>query len=86
LHPEDESRGREQKPEQAREPQRRDRERGEAFDRKPDQRIKIPGRAAVDALGRFVIDADLTETDPAREALEEPVALGKLLEGRGRAR
>src|SRR5262249_50245388 len=51
-----------------------------------DQRIKIPGRAPVDALGWFVVDADLAEPDPAREPLEKSVALGELLERRGRAR
>src|SRR5262249_58399949 len=82
LHPEDEGGGGEQKPEQARQPQRRDRERGESLDRESDQRIEIPARAPVDALGRFVVDADLAESDPARETLEEPVAFRQLLERR----
>src|SRR3984957_21153111 len=38
------------------------------------------------ALRRLVVDPDLAETDPARQTLEEPVALGQLLEGGGGAR
>ena len=38
------------------------------------------------ARRRLVVDADLAEADPARQALEEAVALGKLAQRRGRAR
>ena len=38
------------------------------------------------ALGRFVIDADLAKADPAREPLEEAVALRHLAQRGGRAR
>ena len=72
--------------EQAREPQRRDRERGQSLDRQPDQRIQVPAGAAVRALRRLVVDPDLPEADPAREPLEEAVALGQLPQRRGGAR
>ena len=35
---------------------------------------------------RFVVDADLAKADPARETLEEAVALGKLSQRCRRAR
>ena len=38
------------------------------------------------AFGGLVVDADLLEADPAREPLEEAVALGKLPQRRRRAR
>ncbi len=38
------------------------------------------------ARRRFVINADLAEADPAREALEEAVALGQLPQCCDRAR
>jgi hypothetical protein len=40
----------------------------------------------VRARRRLVVDADLAEADPVRQALEEAVALGKLAQRRGRAR
>ena len=40
----------------------------------------------MDALGRLVVDPDLAKSDPTREPLEEPIALGELLERCGCAR
>ena len=58
------------------EPQRRDRERGEAFDREPDQAAqKFHVVRAVRARGGLVIDANLAESNPACETLEEAAAL-----------
>src|SRR5207247_11234873 len=55
-------------------------------DRKADPRIDVPGGARMRAGRRLAIDADLAKSDPARETLEEAVALGQLLERRGGAR
>jgi hypothetical protein len=45
--------------EQARDPQRRYRERGQPLDREPDQRAEVPNGAPMGALGRSVIDDEL---------------------------
>ena len=45
-----------------------------------------PACGAVRALGRLVIDAELLEADPAREPLEEAVALGQPAQRIGGAR
>ena len=63
--------------------QRRHRERGEAVERQADQRAHVPGAAAVGARRRLVIDAQLAKADPARQPLEEAVALRELAQ-RGR--
>ena len=87
LHAEEQRGDRQQQAEQAGEPQRRDRERGQPLDRQADQRLAHSRcvRPCV-ALGRLVVDADLAEADPARQALEEAVALRHLPQRRGRAR
>ena len=53
---------------------------------KPDQPALAEGGHAMGARGGFVIDADLAEADPARQPLEETVALRQLPECRCRAR
>ena len=84
--PEQERHGCERHAEQAGKPQRRYREGGQAFDRKPDQPAGAEGGDAVRAGRGFVVDADLAEADPACQSLEEAVALGQLPQRRHRAR
>ena len=84
LHAEHERGAREQQAEHAGKPQRRDRERGEAFDRQAEQRMEVPGAVSMRARGRLIVDAQLPEADPARETLEETVALGELIAARRR--
>jgi len=71
LHAEDQRCRRQQQPEETRQPQRRDRERGQPFDRETEQRRDIPTAAAVRARGRLIVDADLAKADPGGETLEE---------------
>ena len=52
----------------------------------PISRAQAEGGAAVGALFRFIIDADLPEADPARQSLEEAVALRQLAQCVGGAR
>ena len=70
----------EQHAEQAGKAQRRHRERGQPLDRQAHQPAGAEGGDAVRARRRLVIDADLAEADPARQTLEETIALGQLLE------
>jgi hypothetical protein len=48
--------------------------------------ISEPKFQLVGAIGRMVVDAELAEADPARQALEEAVALGELPQCRRGAR
>ena len=82
----DEGDHREHHAEHGGEPQRRHRERGQAVERQADQPAHIPGGAAVGARFRLVIDPHLAKADPARQALEEAIALRQLAQRIGRAR
>ena len=83
---EDQRAGGEQHAEQARQPQRRDRKRRQPLDRQPDQAGDVPTGAAMLALGRLVVDPQLPKADPARQSLEEAVALRQPAQRIGRAR
>src|ERR1700732_3834605 len=75
---EQEGAGSEQYPEQAGKTQRRHRDRGQAFDRKPDQPAGAERGDAMRAGGGLIVDADLAEADPACQALEKAIAFGEL--------
>src|SRR5262249_47740820 len=85
LYAEDQRGAGEEKPQQAREPQRRDGKRCEALDRQPEQRPDAPIATTMGAFFRFVVDSELAKPDPARETLEEAIALRHLPQGGGGA-